>query len=136
MPADSCLDVTHHAKVNVCQPVVRQPEQVSRMWVCMMEASFQDLRQIPAPLGQGAEHLIVRMQASDVEASIYFLPAVCSTPVYVQAHIQMMQDVRHLNILTLQDISMILDADARMLCCVATYRWKRDAPVVMISVQQ
>jgi len=46
------------------------------------------------------------MQASNVEASIHFLPAVCSASVYVHASVQKMQNAPPLNILTLLDISV------------------------------
>lgn len=42
--SDACLNVPHHAKVDVCQPVVGQPQQVAGVRVSVMKPPLQDLR--------------------------------------------------------------------------------------------
>lgn len=44
LPADACLDVAHHAEIDVCQPIVGQAQQVPWMWVRVVKASLQNLR--------------------------------------------------------------------------------------------
>ena len=41
--SDACLNVPHHAKVDVCQPVVGQPQQVAGVRVSVMKSPLQDL---------------------------------------------------------------------------------------------